>query len=354
MSLSFRFKHSLDDFNLEVETSITEQGVTAIYGPSAAGKTSLLRLLAGLDRAERGQIVFNDSTWQSDTLWVPPWKRRLAYVFQQPSLFEHQDVSANLSFASDRASANNTRLSQDQIVEIFDLGHLLARSVTNLSGGQQQRVAMARALCSQPRLLLMDEPLSALDEAAKKQILPYLESLCAESGIPIVYVSHSLREVARLADSIILMDQGRIVSQGLTQDVLNTINTSHHLSGDIENLLNAKLVGHDPEYSLSLLETGFGQISVGTLSQELGSTVRLTLSARDISLTLEHQRATSILNIFTAQVESLEALDQAQMLVRLRAGDSTIIAIITKKSAHNLGLKSGLKVYCQAKTVSIL
>lgn len=354
MNLSFDFKSTIVDFQLDAKADITDQGVTAIFGPSGCGKTSLLRFIAGLDRADHGLLNFKESVWQSDSIWLQPWKRPVAYVFQQPSLFEHLDVQRNLDFAAKRAIKSNVSLSQQRLIEIFDLTKLLDRSVNSLSGGEQQRVAIARALCSSPQLLLMDEPLTALDEDSKKQILPYLESLCVESKVPIIYVSHSVSEVARLADSILLMNQGAIEAHGPTAQILNRIGLFGGSLDDIDNLVLARLVSHDAAYGLSILESDLGQFSVATLDKKIGSSVRLIVSARDISLTLERQQDTSILNIFSAQVEQLQELDDTLMLVKLCANNSSVLAKITRKSAHNLQLKLGLKVYCQAKTVSLL
>jgi len=353
VSLNFNFKRVYDGFTLEAKTSILADGVTAIFGPSGAGKTSLLRFIAGLDKIEGGQLSFKNEIWQSSNVWLPPWQRKVAYVFQQPSLFTHLNVQANLDFASKRAVKNSVGLSQADITEMFDLGALLNRSVTTLSGGQQQRVTMARALCSRPQLLLMDEPLSALDNTSKKQIMPYLESLSTDIGLPIIYVSHAVREVARLADSVLLMNNGRIDAQGDLEQMLVRINIPEQ-SADVENLVQAKLVEYDAKYGLSILDSNIGRISVAKIDQPIGSRVRLILSARDVSLTLQHQKETSILNIFPAKIENLESIDQAQMLVKLSTNNSLIYAKITHKSAHNLALKVGLNVYCQAKAISLL
>lgn len=354
MSLEFNFKHEFGDFRLEARASISDHDVTAVFGPSGSGKTRLLRLIAGLDRSAQSELSFKGEVWQSNSEWLPPHKRGVGYVFQQANLFRHLDVLGNLNFASKRAAPNHAGLNLDDIITMFDLDDLLSRPVASLSGGQQQRVAIARALCSRPRLLLMDEPLSALDGESKKRIFPYLDSLCAESGIPIIYVSHSTREVARLASSMLLLNQGRIHAQGTVDELLNDVNVPGRAEHDIDNIIRATVSRHEPEYGLSILDAGLGDISVAILDKPIASKVRLVLSARDISLTLERQRATSILNIFAAKIESLQALDQAQMLVRLKANDTYLLAKITQKSAHNLELQQGLEVYCQAKTVSLL
>jgi len=313
MSLAFKFKLALPDFTLQIEAQLDAQKVTALFGPSGSGKTRLLRLIAGLDKCQQGSIQLFDDIWQNQHHFVPAWQRGIAYVFQEPSLFEHLTVQGNLDFAAKRANQAESSLSSDDIIEMLDLSALLSRKVQSLSGGQQQRVAIARALCRKPRLLLMDEPLSALDGTAKRRIMPYLESLRNETKIPLIYVSHSLHELIRLADDILVIKDGQLQEFGRIEEVLNRAQYSLWPGDEVESLVYANLVEHDTKYGLTILDSDLGRLTVSALDVPLGQTVRVTLAARDVSITLEHQQSTSILNVFAAEVIDIQTIDKAQV-----------------------------------------
>jgi molybdate transport system ATP-binding protein len=226
------FTHCYDDFVLDVDLALPAKGVTVLYGQSGSGKTTLLRCLAGLVHAPGGVLSVDGDQWQGDELFVPTHKRPIGYVFQEPSLFEHLTVEGNLSYAQKRvdlAGSSGSVLSSKEVIELLGIENLMQRKPNQLSGGEKQRVAIARALFSQPELLLMDEPLASLDTQRKREILPYLEKLRLELKIPIVYVTHSIDELSRLADWVVVLDQGRVVANGSLADVLTALDSPMQL-----------------------------------------------------------------------------------------------------------------------------
>ena len=342
------------DFSLNVDLCLPSSGVTAIFGPSGCGKTTLLRAIAGLERYDGSHLSISDEVWQSNEIFVPPHKRNLGYVFQEASLFEHLSVRGNLEYGVKRASQAGHRIALDKAIDLLGISSLLQRSPATLSGGERQRVAIARALAISPNLLLMDEPLAALDASRKQEILPYIESLHHELDIPILYVSHAHEEIARLADELVLMETGRIISQGGVHEMFTRLDLALAHESDASAIVEARVVGHDENYHLSQLNFAGGSISVARSELEIGDSVRLRLAARDISLTLEHPSATSILNIIPVSIDALAEEGGTQMTVRLLAGGVPILSRITRKSAVNLGLEPGMQVYAQIKSVALL
>jgi len=342
------------EFALDVHLDVRERGISAIFGPSGCGKTTLLRAIAGLEPAVRGTLKVNGETWQDADHFVAPHRRPIGYVFQEPSLFAHLDVRGNLDYGLRRLRRKARQDSLQQAVELLGIGHLLARQPQQLSGGEQQRVAIARALAVSPALLLLDEPLAALDRERKNEILPYLDSLQRELGLPMLYVSHSRDEVARLADHLILMGDGRVQHSGPVAELFARLDLALAQEPDAETVIEAEIAGYDPEYQLNWLDFPGGRFIVAGKPLPKGRRVRLQVMARDISLTLEHQRMTSILNIFPATVEQIAATGVAQVNVRLRVGSSPLLARVTRKSADALGLQSGKSVYAQVKSVALL
>ncbi|EKM96639.1 molybdenum transport protein ModC [Stutzerimonas degradans] len=243
------------DFRLDVDLALPGRGVTALFGHSGSGKTTLLRCVAGLERGARGQLEINGECWQDSTrgLFVPPHRRAIGYVFQDANLFAHLSVRRNLQFGMKRVAAAERRVAWDQAVDLLGIGHLLERMPGRLSGGERQRVGMARALLTSPRLLLMDEPLAALDLKRKHEILPYLERLHDELDIPVLYVSHSPDEVARLADHLVLLDQGRAIAQGELRETLARLDLPTAFSDDAGVVVEGEIAGHDPAYHLTRL-----------------------------------------------------------------------------------------------------
>jgi molybdate transport system ATP-binding protein len=354
MSIEARFRGSREGFSLDIDLKLPDRGVIGLFGPSGCGKTTLLRAIAGLEPGISGSLKIAGQTWQDENIFLPAHKRPLGYVFQQPGLFPHLDVRRNLEYGMKRLGADRRRVSLDSAVALLGIGHLLERRPDQLSGGEQQRVAIARALAVSPGILLMDEPLSALDDARKQEILPWLESLHDELDIPVLYVSHSRDEVARLADHLVLIAEGRNRASGPIGDMLTRLDLPLSTGGDAEALIEATVAGHDIDYGLTWLDFPGGRFNVIHKELETGSRVRLRLLARDVSLTLEPQTDTSILNIFPATVDGLASDGDAQVVVRLLAGDVPLLARVTRKSADLLRLRPGKQIYAQAKSVAVL
>ncbi|MCO6511389.1 MAG: molybdenum ABC transporter ATP-binding protein [Aridibacter famidurans] len=347
-----RFKIAKGGFVLDVSTNIPSNGVSALFGPSGSGKTTFLRTVAGLERHSGCYLKIDGEVWQDETRFVPPHKRAVGYVFQEPCLFPHLSVEANIAYG--RRRSDGSGVSVDEAVDMLDIGDLLARRPSQLSGGEQQRAAIARALAVNPRILLMDEPLSSLDEELKSEILPFLDRLHEELKIPVVYVSHSADEVARVADNLVLIEKGTVVADGPIAEVLTRLDLAPAHRDDAEAVIDAVAGGYDEEFGLALLDFPGGRFSVPGPPIELGRPVRLRLAARDVSLTLERQTDTSILNIFPARVAGIEGTGEFQMTVLLDISGVRALARVTKRSASALGLSVGRDVFAQAKSVAVI
>jgi molybdate transport system ATP-binding protein len=353
-----------DGFTLEVDLDLPDRGVTALFGPSGCGKTTVLRAMAGLERAA-GQVRVGDEVWQDDArqIFLPTHQRDLGYVIQESALFPHLDVRRNLDFGRRRVPGAGQRIALDAVVELLGIGPLMARRPDTLSGGERQRVAIARALATGPRLLLMDEPLAALDAARKAEVLPYLDRLHAELSLPIVYVSHAIEEVVRLAHHLVLMDQGRAVAHGPLAQLMSRLDLPTARGEGAGVVLDARVAERDSAWQLARLAIGKGEgpgagdFSVWARDQGLpvGRAVRVRLLARDISLTREAQSGTSIGNQLRGTVEEIaEDEHPALALVRVRVGTQPLVARLTRRSAHTLGLAPGLPVWAQVKTVALM
>lgn len=354
--LEMRLRFPLADFPLDVDLQLPGRGVTALFGPSGSGKTTLLRCVAGLHRAH-GVVRVNGDTWQNDEAgqFVPVHRRPLGYVFQEASLFPHLSVRANLEFGLKRIPAELRRVNWDVAVELLGIGHLLDRGCERLSGGERQRVAIARALLTSPELLLMDEPLAALDQRRKQEILPYLQKLHDELAIPVLYVSHSADEVARLADHLVLLEQGRVVAQGPTADLLARLDLPLAQDEEAAVLVDARVGALDETYQLARLDFPGGEIRVGGCDLPLGSWVRLKIQARDVSIALDGGAPSSIVNRLPVRILGFgPSLDPARCLVSLDAGGVRLMARITRYSCDQLGLVEGMQVTAQVKAVALL
>ena len=354
MSICARFLIPRDRFTLNVDLELPEQGITSLFGPSGCGKTSLLRAIAGLDHHQGGVLSLGDTVWQDSRCFIPPHRRPLAYVFQEASLFPHLTVKRNLEYGHKRASRVRSVDSLDPVVELLEIQHLLNRRPDTLSGGEQQRVAIARALSTSPHLLLMDEPLAALDQERKEDILPYIESLQRELKIPVIHVSHSPDEVARLADFLVLMRAGQVIATGDVHDLFTRLDLPMALGPDASAIIEARVRTHDEQFHLTCLEFPGGELLIPKENLTPGSNVRLRLAARDVSLTLEKQSETSILNVFPAVVDDITDEAGAQVTIRLRVSDIPLLARITRKSASDLQLAPGKPVFAQIKSVALL
>ena len=349
-----------DAFTLDVGLPLPGAGITALFGPSGCGKTTLLRAVAGLVRPQPGRVVVGDQMWQDDAagVWLPTHRRALGYVFQEASLFAHLSVQGNLDFGLKRVPAAERRIALDQAIELLGIGHLLARRPSQLSGGERQRVAIARALATSPRLLLMDEPLAALDAARKAELLPYFERLQRELRIPLLYVSHSLDEVARLATHMVLLDAGRVSANGPTGELLTRLDLPLAHGDHAGAVIDGALAAIDQRWNLLEVRFAGGVLhcvqAAGSPLRHVGERLRLRVLARDVSLALAPASDTSILNVLPATVHSLTDDGPAQTLVALDLAGSTLLARVTRKSAAALRLSAGQRVFAQVKGVALL
>ena len=349
-----RFKLDWPGFHLDVDLDLPARGVTALFGHSGSGKTTLLRCMAGLERAPQGRLVVNDEVWQDGGKWLHTHQRSLGYVFQEASLFAHLTVLGNLRYGLRRISGAQ-QSSLDQAIELLGIGHLLERKPDRLSGGERSRIGIARALAVQPRLLLMDEPLAALDLKRKQEILPYLERLHRELDMPVIYVSHAPDEVARLADHIVVMDAGRAVAVGPLTDTLARLDLPIQLGEDVGVVLDAVVAERDATWHLARVEFPGGSLWVRDAGHALGQAVRVRILARDVSIALQQVSGISIQNCLRATVEEMAADHHpALALLRLQAGSSPLLARLTQRSASALGLVPGMTVWAQIKAVALI
>ena len=346
-------KIQLESFMLDANFSIPDRGITVVFGPSGSGKTTLLRAIAGLEKSDDGFLKIGDSVWQKGEDFLATHKRQIGYVFQDAALFDHLDVKGNLNFVIKRAIG----LKEDFIESIHNLLEiktLLNRKTTQLSGGEKQRVAIARALLTNPKILLLDEPLSALDLKRKNEILPYLDSIHNDLEIPILYVTHSQDEMSRLADHLLLIEDGNIVGSGPVNDMLTRFDMPLSHGGDAVSIIEAEVLKRDSEFNLMHLDFLGGQFIVPDNSFPVQTKVRIRVVARDVSLTKSKQVDTSILNIFPAMVQEIVNEGEAQVMVRLQIKETILLACITRKSSYKLRLEKGSEVFVQVKSVAIL
>jgi len=344
------------DFRLEIDLELAGHGITALFGPSGSGKTTALRVLAGLEPTAQGRICVQGEVWQDSTqrVFKPIHQRALGYVFQEASLFDHLTVQENLQYGFKRTPSSERFKSWDHTLDLLGIAHLLKRWPHELSGGERQRVAIARALAASPRLLLLDEPMAALDAARKAEILPYLERLQSTLDIPVIYVTHAIDEVARLADHLVLLEAGRVTAHGPTAELLTRLDLPLAHGDRAGAVLNCSVVSHDEADHLTLTRFAGIDLLVPRQNAAVGQTLRVRVAARDASLTLQRQTDTSILNILPASVTALSPDGPGQVMVALQVGGSALLARITARSAHALGLVPGLAVYAQIKGVAIL
>ena len=353
MSIDCRIKVDRKDFLLDVNLLIARSGIIGITGPSGSGKTTLLRAMAGLEKSSDGYLKVGDSLWHNGEKFTPAHQRKIGYVFQEASLFSHLSVRDNINYGLRRTPEEKRKVAIDYAIELRGIGPLLKRKPSQLSGGEKLRVAIARALAVSPKILLMDEPLSALDSARKREFLPYLENLHKALDIPIIYVSHSLDELARLADHLILLENGKVTASGEIADMLTRSDLPLSHSDDASSLINAHIAGHDDEFELSYIDFSGGRFTVPKRDLPANCSVRIKIAARDVSLTKEKQSGTSILNIFPATVEEITPESKSQVMVRLDAQGTIFLSRITRKSSQLLELTKGSKVFAQIKTVAL-
>jgi len=355
MSIHARFRLPYPGFTLDADLELPSRGISAFFGRSGSGKTTLLRCIAGLERAPEGRLEIDGEVWQDGPRFVPTHQRPLGYVFQEASLFRHLSVRANLEYGRKRVPATARRVEWDRAIDLLGIGHLLERKPDRLSGGERQRVAIARALLTSPRLLLMDEPLAALDQARKDEILPYLEHLHDELEIPVLYVSHAADEVARLADHLVVLEDGKVLGAGPLADILTRLDLPIRLGEDAGVVLDAVVAERDAEWQLARVEFAGGSLWVRDSGVEIGRHVRVRILARDVSIGREPTTGTSIMNSFPATVGEIAAdTHPALALVKLDAGGAPVLARLTRRSAAALELAPGLPVWAQVKAVALI
>lgn len=355
MSLALDIAWSRPDFRLTVDCEFPDSGITALFGRSGSGKTTLLRCIAGLERAPRATVRFNADVWQDHHRFVPPHRRPLGYVFQESSLFSHLDARANLEYGLQRVPAARRRIGFDQAVQFMGLESLLAHRAGELSGGQRQRVAIARALLTSPQLLLMDEPLSNLDLASRAEILPHLERLHDELSIPIIYVSHEIGEVMRIADHIALLEAGGMRAFGPIDDLLTRPDLPLAHLEEAGSIFEGVIAQHDAQYHLSYVGIAAGRLAIALRDAPLGQRVRVRIDARDVSLALRPPEQSSITNILPGRVMDVtDDRDPAQRLVRIDVGGRPLLARITLRSVTQLAIAPGIMLYAQVKSVALM
>lgn len=349
MTLDLDFSMQQGAFALTVSRAVPTDGVTAIFGPSGAGKSTLLRAIAGFAPTQ-GQIRFGDEVWEDGQRFVPPHRRRVGFVFQEPRLFTHLTVAGNLGYAARRAGQ---MAAVPSTINRFGLEPLLRRHPAHLSGGEAQRVALARTLLAAPRLLLMDEPLSSLDATRRDEILPYIEQLRDEARVPILYVSHALNEVVRLATQVLALTDGRVVAMGPTAAVLADAHAAPAFGGETPgSLIDAQLVAQEAD-GLSRLRFGGGELLVPALRFPVGAAVRLLVAPRDVMIATARPEAVSALNILPATIVSLTQVDPGVVMVTLSCGGTQLVARVTTRSVAALGLGPGTACHAILKSVAL-
>ncbi|MFB2567293.1 molybdenum ABC transporter ATP-binding protein [Rhizobium sp. IMFF44] len=355
MTLSVDIRHRLGAFSLEASFT-SDGGVTALFGRSGSGKTSIVRIIAGLTRPDHGYVSLDD-TVLADTgrqIFVPRHRRRFGYVFQEARLFPHLSVRQNLNYGHWFAPRSERNESFDGVVDLLGIAALLDRRPAKLSGGEKQRVAIGRALLSSPRLLLMDEPLAALDEARKAEILPYLERLRDETKIPIIYVSHSIAEVARLANRVVVMRDGKVETIGAALDIFSQL--SGPLAADRREagvLLEGRVESMDDHHHLTVIALKTAKLFVPGQAAAVGKTVRVHIPARDVMLATTRPEGLSALNILDGEVFGIGTAADGTAEIRVDCGGDTVLARITQFSAERLGLRIGLPIHAVIKTVAL-
>lgn len=349
------FKTQLGSFMLDAAFTTPATGVTALFGASGSGKTTLLRCIAGLARAA-GALQVQGEVWQDATHFLPTHQRPLGYVFQEASLFPHLSVRANLQYGYQRIAPDARKVPLEQVVEWLSLSHLMGRSdVSQLSGGECQRIAIGRALLTSPRILLMDEPLSALDTHSKQEILLYLERLHHELNIPVIYVSHALDEVARLAEHMVFLQQGRVIASGGLHETLARLDLPTANFDDAGVVIEGIIAEHDEKYQLTRLDIAGGNLWVGQVQQALGKRMRARVLARDVSIATHAPQGSSINNILPATLIELREEAGGKVMLKLQVSESQVLlSRITQRSCDYLDLKVGAHVFAQVKSVVLM
>lgn len=352
MSLRLKFNLTRADFALNVDLQLPGRGVTALFGPSGCGKTTLLRCIAGLERAS-GSLMVNEHLWQDATHFTPTYQRAIGYVFQEASLFPHLSVRGNLHYGMKRASSNG-KVAIDPIIDLLGIRALLDRKPEGLSGGERQRVAIARALAVDPKLLLMDEPLAALDLKRKQEILPYLDRLQATLEIPILYVTHSPDEVVRLAHHLAVMDAGSVVASGELADTLSQLDLPVKLGQEAGVVIESVVGSIESQWHLTRMDFDGGSVWIRDPGLVLGAKARVRILASDVSLAREQPGKSSIQNVLQGEIDAMRDDEHPGLvLVRVKVGDTALLARVTKRAVSELALMPGDTVWTQVKSVAL-
>lgn len=355
MTVSVDISHRQGAFPLEARFESSGR-LTALFGPSGSGKTSLINIVAGLIRPVRGRVVV-DGRVLVDTergVFVAKHRRRIGMVFQDARLFPHMSVAHNLRYGGWFTAPAERYAEMDKVVDLLGISHLLERRPSHLSGGEKQRVAIGRALLASPRLLLMDEPLAALDEARKAEILPYIERLRDQSRIPIIYVSHSVAEVSRLASDVAILSGGKVAAFGRTAQIMQRLDLlPTDERGEGGAVLDMRIARHDKGFGMTVLASAAGEIRVPRLERGVGAAVRVRVRARDVMVATERPRGLSALNMLAGRIAAIEPDEGVTASVRIDCNGIAVLARITRQSAAALGLRPGLEVFAVVKTVSL-
>ncbi len=355
MTLSVSARHRLGAFELDASFT-SEGGVTALFGRSGSGKTSMIRIIAGLLRPDDGRVLLDGEVLADSgkRLFLPAHKRHFGYVFQEARLFPHLSVAQNLRYGRWFTSDKTKVIQDDRIVEMLGIGHLLQRRPNKLSGGERQRVAIGRALLSSPRLLLMDEPLASLDEQRKAEIIPYLERLRDETKTPIVYVSHSIQEVARLADRIVVMKDGRVDAEGNAAEVLSRPDFSTHLERrEAGSILSGNIESFDERHGLAAVRLNAALLQVPAKKATAGIPARVLIPARDVMLALVKPEGLSALNILEGHVADISESEDGMVTIQVDCGGDIIQSRITHLSRERLQLEPGKPVHAIIKSAAL-
>ena len=350
-------------FKLDVNLQLPGQGITAIFGPSGSGKTTLLRAVAGLENNSQGRIQIGANIWQDTQQGIdlPTWQRSLGYVFQESSLLPHLSVTDNLNFGLKRAlkSSDNAKTEAAKAlqasIELLGIGSLLTRMPDQLSGGERQRVAIARAIAMQPQLLLMDEPLASLDVARRQEIFPWLSKLRDDLKMPMLYVTHSAEEVTRLADHLVVLDQGQVKAQGPVSAVLTQVVNPVVVGEDAGALIEGRIGEVDVQWHLSRVDFEGGSVWMRDAGLPVGKAVRIRILARDVSLATSEPQNTSIQNQLRGSIQSISPdAHPSQIMVVMKCGAEELMARVTKRAVDELALQVGQSVWAQVKSVALV
>jgi molybdate transport system ATP-binding protein len=351
-----RFQLDYGEFKLDVDLQLPGTGITVLFGHSGSGKTTLLRCIAGLQRAPQGFLEINGTVWQDSEqgLFLPTHRRSLGYVFQEANFFPHLTVRDNLNYGLKRIKQNSGTVKLEQAIDLLGIGHLMERMPERLSGGERQRVAIARALALNPDILLMDEPLASLDVKRKQEILPFLSRLHQQLDIPVLYVTHSQQEVAQLADTLVILEDGLALASGPLSETQSRLDVPLAQDREAATVWQTTVAEHEADYHLTRVDFAGGSLSLAAVDATIGTQLRVQIYARDVSIALEAPTATSILNVLPATIVGIADGRNSQSVIKVQVGDQALLAHITRKSALMLGLQIGMAVYVQIKGTSLL